>query len=105
MNLSTLSGTNPLIDFFARRRSLISVDETSTRRVDTVTTPSAATSFQSSGSPDLPITATIDSSRIRSGFRHLGTDGRILGLGYRHSGALALVEKMVGEGGFEPPTT
>ena len=40
-----------------------------------------------------------------SGFGHLGTDGRIPMRGYGHSGTNGRATKLVGEGGFEPPTT
>ena len=74
MNFSTLSGTNPLIDFPSLNLCLISVDETSTCRVDNVSTPFR---FNDGREVFVPppglaryITASVASSRIRSGFRH-----------------------------------
>src|SRR5437870_3772349 len=70
MNRSTLSGTNPLIDFPARTRWRISVDETSMRLVEIVTTLFAEAAARDLLGPDLCITARVASSRMRLGFFH-----------------------------------
>ena len=77
MNCSTLSGTNPLIDFPARSRSLISVDDTSTRRADTAVTPSAFRRIRDPSGARSRITASVASSRIRSGLPPLSNPASV----------------------------